>query len=114
MIDIRITIDKKGNLGSLKAEGHSMAAGKGSIIVCAAVSAQLRSVVRVLETRTGIDAVISADEPGLLELFVESVSGDAVWLAGVTDVLLAGLLETERDFPDECSIKLFNNDLRSY
>ena len=113
MIDIRVTIDEEGNLGSLKASGHS-SAEKGSSIVCAAVSAQLRSVVRVLETRTGLDAVISADEPGFLELFVKSVSGDAVWLTGVTDVLLAGLLEMERDFPDECSIKLFNNDLRSY
>ncbi len=111
MINIRITLDKEGNLGSLRAEGHS-SAEKGTSIVCAAVSAQLRSVVRVLEARAGIKAVISADEPGFLELFVESVSVKH-WLAGVTDVLIAGLLETERDFPEECSIKLFNNDLRS-
>ncbi|MBI9106913.1 MAG: ribosomal-processing cysteine protease Prp [Spirochaetales bacterium] len=113
MINIRIAIDNKGNLGTLRAEGHAMNAEKGSNIVCAAVSAQLRAVVRALQAKAGIEAVISADEPGFLELIVKSGLGNSEWLEGATDVLLAGLLETERDFPDECSIKLFKNDLRS-
>jgi len=113
LIDIRITIDNDGNLSVLKAEGHSMLAEKGSNIVCAAVSAQLRSVVRVLETGREVDARVSADEAGFLELIVKPETGSNSWLTGVTDVLLAGLLETERDFPDECSVKLFKNDLRS-
>ena len=109
MIDIGITIDNDGNLGSLRAEGHSMTAGRGANIVCAAVSALLRASVRALDARAGVNTVISADEPGFLELFVESASGDEQWLSGITEMLLAGLLETERDYPGECRIDLREN-----
>jgi uncharacterized protein YsxB (DUF464 family) len=110
LIDIRITLDQEGSLFTLKAEGHSMSAGKGSNIVCAAVSAQLRSVVRALKACSRADAEVSTDKPGFLELAVGPHADGKLWLKGVTDVLLAGLLETERDFPDECSIKLFKKN----
>ena len=106
MIDIGITIDDDGNLGGLKAEGHSLTAEKGSNIVCAAVSAVLRAAVRALSARAGLDVAVKADTPGYLELFVEKTEGGDSWLMGVTDILLAGLLEVERDYPDECRIVL--------
>ena len=113
MIEIRITLDQEGNLFTLKAEGHSMSAKKGSNIACAAVSAQLRSAVRALKTCSLAVTEVTADKPGFLELAVTVRADGRLWLKGVTDVLLAGLLETERDFPDECSIKLFEKELRS-
>jgi len=106
LIHIMIAVDTDGNLRSLKAEGHSMSAAKGSNIICAAVSAQLRSVVRVLQNGIGLKSLVSADRDGLLELSVETEDGENRWLTGVTDVLLAGLIEIERENPRECSIKL--------
>ncbi len=106
MIDVRITVDKNGNLRSLRAEGHSMSAPKGSNIVCAAVSAQLRSLVRVLQSGPGCKSRVNADRDGFLELSVETEEGENRWLTGVTDIILAGLIENERDYPDECSVKL--------
>ncbi|MDC7227034.1 MAG: ribosomal-processing cysteine protease Prp [Spirochaetales bacterium] len=106
MIDIMIAVDLNGNLRSIKSEGHSMSAAKGGNIICAAVSAQIRSVVRVLDKGTGCISRVKADQDGYLELSVEAGEGENRWLKGVTDVLVAGLLETERDYPDECSVKL--------
>ncbi len=105
MINIWIGVDNSGNLRSIKAEGHSMSALKGSNIVCAAVTSQLRSVVRVMESADGCQSSISAEHDGQLALEIMSCN-DNRWLAGVTDVLLAGLIEIERDFPDECKIEL--------
>ena len=105
MIEIRISVDGSGNLKSLRAEGHSMSAPQGNNIVCAAVSTQLRSLVRVVESGNGCQGLIKADREGFLELELESTA-DVRWLAGVTDVLLAGLIEIERDYPGECSLKL--------
>ena len=110
MIRVRITVDSRGNLRSLKAEGHSMTALKGDNIVCAAVSAQLRSVVRVLGTSNSAGTVIKADRPGFLELIVKENHGPEGWLNGVTEVLLAGLLETGNEYPGECSVELIRND----
>ena len=106
MIEITIAVDNNGNLKSLKAEGHSMSAAKGSNIICAAVSAQLRSVVRALANGPGCETRVAADHDGFLELSVQTGNGENRWLTGVTDVLLAGLIETERDYPRECIIKL--------
>ena len=106
MIEITVAVDDNGNLKSLKAEGHSMSAAKGSNIICAAVSAQLRSVVRVLQNNPLVKIRVAADRDGFLELSVETGIGENRWLTGVTDVLLAGLIETERETPGECSIKL--------
>ena len=106
MIEIRIALDQGGNLKSLKAEGHSMSAPKGSNIVCAAVSAQLRSAVRVLAGAPGCSTAVSAERDGFLELSVKAGNGENRWLTGVTDVLLAGLMETEREYPGECRLEL--------
>lgn len=106
MIKITVAVDIDGNLKSLMAEGHSMSAAKGSNIICAAVSAQLRSVVRVLQSNQACKSTVAADRDGFLELSVETGDGGNRWLSGVTDVLLAGLIEIERDNPRECSVKL--------
>ena len=106
MIEIMIAVNLYGNLKSLKAEGHSISAAKGSNIICAAVSAQLRSVVRVISSCNGCKSQVTADHDGFLELSVDTGDGENRWLTGVTDVLLAGLMEVERDNPRECKITL--------
>ena len=105
MIEIWVTVDNNGSLKSIRAEGHSLSARKGSNIVCAAVSAQLRSVARVIDNGKSCVSRIKAESEGFLELEIDSYS-DERWMAGVTDVLLAGLIETEREYPADCSIKL--------
>lgn len=105
MIKIRIGVDNNGVLRSILAEGHSETAGKGNNIICAAVSAQIRGLVTAVAGCADCSAVIAADRDGFLDMKITSC-GRTDWLCGVTDVVLSGLLKTEQEYPDECSIKL--------
>ncbi len=105
MINLEITLDKSGNLEKLKSVGHAEMRDDGVSIACAAVSAQLRGAVRAFECCGTAILRGSADRPGSLEFSVDASKLNSDWLKGLTDVLLAGLIETEKDYPDECIIK---------
>ncbi|MDC7124365.1 MAG: ribosomal-processing cysteine protease Prp [Spirochaetales bacterium] len=104
MIGLKVSVGKNGNLESVRAEGHSFSNPRGSNIVCAAVSSQLRSLVRVVESLDYCDYEIETDD-GFLLLVIKHCK-DQRWLSGITDMLLSGLIETERDFPEECKLEL--------
>lgn len=105
MIRIRLQRDDAGCLKHLQSEGHA-AGAPGANIVCAAVSALLRSVVRVLERHGSIVVSGRAPAEGVLELTVERYSaGDTQYLLGVTDVLVRGLADLEYEAPGDVLIE---------
>lgn len=108
MIHIGLLRDDIGCLAHLRSEGHA-AGAPGANIVCAAVSALLRSVARVLESRGSI--VVSGEAPteGVLEITIERYdAGDSGYLLGVTDVLVRGLEDLAREAPGQ--VRLERND----
>ncbi len=113
MIEIRIAVSENGILKSLRAEGHSLSAPKGSNIVCSAVSVLLGSSLRALKSGGNCSPDIKNEQDGFLEFSVDTETQHNGRIGGITDMLLAGLLEIERDYPGECRIELIKSSNRS-
>lgn len=108
MIRVALRRGSDGALKEVESTGHaSTAAGSpGENVACAAVSALLRSSGRLLASRPGIEVDGDASEPGRFRLVLRRVRrGQRRYLQGVTDVLVQGLSDIYRDFPDEIEIQ---------
>lgn len=98
MITLRVVL-KRGRLLSLRSEGHAVSGEEGSV-PCAAVSALVGSVSRLLLGVRGCNIDGSAPDPGRLELTVLQVlPWRRRWLRGVTDFLVQGLRDVAEEYP---------------
>lgn len=104
MIRLKAALDSEGVLVEYRAEGHAGAGFKGFDIVCAAVSALSRSLVRALRGIRGVCVIADAPERGIFHVKL-SYSGEAKsFLEGVSAFLLAGLASVAEEYPECCNL----------
>lgn len=107
MIRVRLQLDRNGLLASCTAEGHAAVLAESGSIPCAAASTLLRTAGRLIEARKGVDHSGEAPAEGRMSLRIERCArGQRAWLRGVTDYLLAGMQDLEREYPDECRVEI--------
>ncbi len=107
MIRVIIRLRANGELWSVDVAGHAGQAASGNDIVCAAVTALVRSSARLLEHDRRYVVEGGASEPGRLRFTVKrSASGAETYLRGVGDLLVLGLSDIAREYPDRCSVNI--------
>lgn len=89
----------------LQAKGHALFAPSGKNIVCSAVSALLRSFVRVLQAHKECKTEIDIKADGYLSVTINQCK-QKKWLSGISEIILTGLIEIENDYPTECRLEL--------
>lgn len=100
---IRVSFQKKGELlVGVVAQGHAGWEKAGQDIVCAAVTALLRSAARALARRYPGEINFGAGQPGQLELHCEATEE---WSRGVWTMLETGLRDIEKEFPTALRIE---------
>jgi uncharacterized protein YsxB (DUF464 family) len=104
VLRIRITLSPEGLLSRFEAEGHAGKTARGTNIACAGVTTLLRTAGRICAAR-GILSAGAAGEPGDMSLFVDPAA-DGEWLRGVTDFLLQGVKDLQREFPGEIALRV--------
>jgi len=105
VIRIFLLLNSRRCIVELTVQGHAPKRDRESSIPCAAVSALTGTVARLIDTRDGIISNGSADKPGELQIRIKEIEKKSVeWLQGVTDFLVFGLKEVEREYPSECSV----------
>jgi uncharacterized protein len=107
VIRATISLDDEGLLRGLVVEGHSGYASIGSDIVCAAVTAIVRSTTRVIGLDERFRASSRAEKPGRFEFSIDTIPrGSEEYLSGITNVLVVGLGDVSSEFPERCSINV--------
>ncbi len=105
MLRILLEVSKDKLLRRFDAKGHA-GADLGRNIACAAATILLRTAGRECTAR-GIVASGSKGEPGEMAMvLVDSREGHQEWLRGVTDFLVRGMSDLQRDFPDEIALRV--------
>lgn len=85
------------------AQGHA-GADLGRNVACAAATIILRTTHHVCAER-GIVESRSADRPGEMAMILaDRGDADAEWLRGVTDFLMRGMRDLQREFPDQVTL----------
>jgi uncharacterized protein YsxB (DUF464 family) len=102
LIVIDAFVDKEGVLRACKATGHAGAGKTGTDIVCAAVSVLLRTAIRTLSNRKGIDIRSGAPEVGLLWLEADYTAEGKEFLSATGTFLTEGLASVAEEFPEYC------------
>lgn len=107
MIRVSIRVDGSGLLRRVDVSGHAAFEVAGKDIVCASVTALVRSAVRVLEIDSRFAIQGNTEAPGQLFFSVGSVdpAGDE-YLRGVSSFLILGLGDIASEFPDRCMIEV--------
>jgi uncharacterized protein YsxB (DUF464 family) len=94
-----------GCLRRLEMDGHAAGAPLGENPVCAAATAVARTAARVLDSVDGIEIRGVAEHEGRLRLEVAAYEREtANYLKGVSDYLLVGLRDLEREYPDQVAV----------
>ena len=108
MIRIEIVLASKGTLKSLSAEGHAYWDIRGRDIVCAAATVVLRTAAGLLFSEPGV--ITKGAQSGAtdsMKIRVEkSPEHKRQWLRGITDFLIKGLLDLEKEFPQNMEIAI--------
>ncbi len=107
MISLRVQLHPGGLLAGFTASGHAGAGSKGEDIVCAAVTALLRTAGKVLSGEPGLTVDGWSPEPGVMRLVLEPPpEAKRDWVRGVTDTLLRGLADLAEEFPGRLKLKI--------
>ncbi|MDR2494073.1 MAG: ribosomal-processing cysteine protease Prp [Spirochaetaceae bacterium] len=103
MIEITAVLDEAGLLRSCTVTGH--AAMKS---VCGAVSVLMRTALRVLFKREGIETTGGASEPGVFWINIEAYTGEGRdFLCAAGTFLTEGLRSVSQDHPDCCIMNIY-------
>lgn len=103
-----VEISLKGGVAvSVKGNGHAGCGKAGENILCAAVSAFLRTFERVVSTKKEIKYDFSLPERGkfIFDL-VSFPESEREWLRGITDYIAVGLGDLSSEYPEEIGIIL--------
>ena len=107
MITIAVVLDKSGLLKSCDIRGHAEAGKRGDDIVCAAVSALIRTAPVVLSGREGIAVRSEAPERGVFTLETEAHSqAGRDFLAAAGSFLVEGLQSVAEEYPGNCKMTI--------
>ena len=107
MITITVVLDESGLLKSCDVQGHAGAGKRGNDIVCAAVSALIRTAPVVLSGREGIAVRSEAPQRGVftLETRAHNQAGKD-FLAGTGAFLVEGLRSVAEEYPGNCKMTI--------
>ncbi|MEW5814237.1 MAG: ribosomal-processing cysteine protease Prp [Spirochaetota bacterium] len=107
MIKVRLLLERDGCLKILRAKGHAGGLKTGSNIVCAAATAIMRTMVRILESNENLHYSGNAEKPGTLDFEIVHIPEEKrVWFKGVTDYLVRGLQDLAEEYPRECKVDI--------
>ena len=105
MIQVELTRCTDGTLVSCKAKGHSTLAAKGSDIVCAMVTAILRTSATVLADEAENCLEVKAPEAGHLEFcLLDKDAFNKERLVCVADFIQRGLEMISAEYPDQLHV----------
>jgi uncharacterized protein len=110
LISVTVWLDSRGRLEGLDASGHSGSAQAGEDLVCAAASALLRTLSRILEMEPSVELKGKAEEKGDIRLRILSDQSPPGWLEGVTDFISIGLKDLEEENPGYFRIRFEGPD----
>ncbi|MDR3172859.1 MAG: ribosomal-processing cysteine protease Prp [Treponema sp.] len=108
MIRVRIAIDGSGLLRSCRVEGHAYSGPPGADPACAVVSVLLRSALRTLSDRKGIELRGAAPDRGRLWMETDYSAEGRDFLAAAGAFLIEGLRSVSDEYPDNCAIEIEN------
>lgn len=107
MIRVQVSLYPDGCLKRFAASGHARAGREGQDIICAAVTALLRTCARLLSGQPDLKVSGNAPEPGEMQLFLHDPPGDRLeWIRGITDFLLSGVQDLKAEFPEKLEIEI--------
>ena len=107
MITIAVVLDESGLLKSCDVQGHAGAGKRGHDIVCAAVSALIRTAPAVLSGREGITVMEKAPQRGVFILETEAHSqAGKDFLAAAGAFLVEGLRSVAEEYPENCNMTI--------
>lgn len=106
MIRAAVTVGPDGLLQRIEITGHAGHGVSGDDIVCAAVTTLVRSAARLLEGDGRFALSGEAPEPGALSFSVTvgKAADSLPYLRGIGDMLILGLSDITREYPDRCSL----------
>jgi uncharacterized protein YsxB (DUF464 family) len=111
MITAVAVVDSSSCLIRLDVTGHADFSKTGEDIVCSAVSILIRTAGRVLLSRFGKQCCVALDEKGSFKLEVLKISdGRREWMKGITEFLLNGLSDLEKDYSAFVNLEITNNE----
>lgn len=106
MIIVAVVYDRSDMIECVSVSGHASGLKKGGNIVCAAVTALVRTAARLLEELPGVDVSGGPGERGEFELCVDVVDKRRVeYVKAVGDYLITGIKDLRDEFPDDCLIE---------
>jgi hypothetical protein len=107
VIRLRVRLRPDGCLAGFAASGHAGAGARGRDPLCAAVTVLLRTSARILSSRPGLRVSGQAPAEGEMRLELEPPpQALQEWVRGVTDTLLAGLTDLDREFPGRLRLEV--------
>ncbi|MDR1256594.1 MAG: ribosomal-processing cysteine protease Prp [Spirochaetaceae bacterium] len=114
MIRLEATLDGAGVLVEYRASGHAGAGPAGADIVCAAVSALSRSLVRALHGKDGVTVRSDAPERGRFSVEICYTNGAREFLEGAGAFLLEGLASVAEEYPEHCKLTVTRKQEAAY
>lgn len=107
MIRLKISLYPDGCLKRFEACGHARAGEQGQDIVCAAVTALLRTSANLLSRKPDLEVDGNAPEPGMMNIYLHKPKPERIeWIQGVTDFLLFGLQDLKTEYPEKLCVEI--------
>ncbi|MBI9098177.1 MAG: ribosomal-processing cysteine protease Prp [Spirochaetaceae bacterium] len=111
MISAAAVIDDSLCLVELDVNGHADFAERGSDIVCSAVSVLVRTAGRIVLSQLLNGCEYESDGKGSFQLkLVKIPDGKQEWMRGITEFLLNGLSDLEKDYPAFVKLEITINE----
>jgi uncharacterized protein YsxB (DUF464 family) len=107
LIEIRLVLDEAGLLRGCDIQGHGGAGNRGADVVCAAVSVLIRTALRVLADRPGIEIRGEAPERGSLWMEADYTPEGREFLSMAGLFLIQGLRSVTEDYPGHCKMNIY-------
>ncbi len=104
MLRVLLAVSRDRLLRRFEATGHA-GGDPGRNIACAAATVLLRTAGRECAAH-GLVAQGSAAGPGEMAMVLTGRDVEDEWLRGVTDLLVRGMSDLEREFPDQITLRV--------
>ncbi len=103
---MEVDLRADGTLAAVRASGHAGGEPAGTNIACAAATVLLRTAAGLLAVAGAAEG--AADRPGEMRFTVapprSGDGGGAAWMRGVSDFLLQGLRDLQRERPEAVAL----------
>ncbi len=111
MITADAVVDAGKCLAVLNVSGHSGSADLGRDIICSAVSVLTRTAGRMLLAELQNNCAATAGKRGSFRLNIYQIpDGRREWMRGITEFLLNGLSDLEKEYPAFVKLEITINE----